>query len=258
MAIAPGEEINDERGRKVISRLAGFVDLDPSEVQQLVALAGREYRFERGDIIRSENEHDLYLLIDGWAASAVIVEDGSRQLITANLPGDILGLPGLAVRDPVDTVIALTDVEVIGISPRQIGEAFAHSPRLAALMFLISQEERSLLMERLALMGQASALTRLSALILRMQERHAQIDRNTDASFFMPLTQRELGELIGVTGVHMNALLKELRERGIAVIKARKLTILDRDELIRIAGVSPWCRSSPSWLPCPEPPVEVR
>ena len=116
-------------------------------------------------------------------------------------------------------------------------------------MFLISQEERSLLMERLALTGQASALTSLAALILRLYERNGQVDDTPTASFFMPLTQRELGELIGVSSVHTNSLIKKLRNEGVVSIKNRMLTIEDKPRLIEIAGISPWRRSRPSWLP---------
>ena len=235
--------------KRIISRLAGFATLEPTEIERLLTFEGPKSEFDRGDIIRSEGERELYLLLDGWAASAVVLADGSRQLITANLPGDILGLPALAMEEPIDTVVALTPVKVIHISQPQLGELFAHSPRLAAIMFLISQEERSLLMERLALTGQASALTSLAALILRLYERNGQVDDTPTASFFMPLTQRELGELIGVSSVHTNSLIKKLRNEGVVSIKNRMLKIEDKPRLIEIAGISPWRRSRPSWLP---------
>ena len=234
--------------KRVISRLAGFAKLHPSEIERLLQFEGPTSEFERGDVIRSEGERELYLVVDGWAASAVTLADGSRQLITANLPGDILGLPGLAMEEPIDTVVALTPVKVVHISQSQLGELFAHSPRLAAIMFLISQEERSLMMERLALIGQASALTRLAALALRLAERHGQMDDETTPSFFMPLTQRELGELIGVSSVHTNSLIKTLRTDGVLSIEKRTMTIMDKERLTQIAGISPWRRSRPEWL----------
>ena len=249
MSFRPKESSAEVKDRKVISRLTGFADLDPVEIQRLVELGGSRNHFERGDIIRSETEHNLYLLVDGWAASAVILADGSRQLVSVNLPGDILGLPGLAMREPIDAVMALTPVETIRIGQDQIGELFTASPRIAAIMFLISQEERSLLMERLALTGQADALTRLAALILRLHERHALSEEDPERGFFMPLTQREMGELIGVSSVHTNSLIKKLRNEGVVSIKNRMLTIEDKPRLIEIAGISPWRRCRPSWLP---------
>jgi CRP-like cAMP-binding protein len=179
----------------------------------------------------------------------VILADGSRQLVSVNLPGDILGLPGLAMREPIDAVMALTPVETIRIGQDQIGELFTASPRIAAIMFLISQEERSLLMERLALTGQADALTRLAALILRLHERHALSEEDPERGFFMPLTQREMGELIGVSSVHTNSLIKQLRVEGVVSVANRRMVIHDPARLSEIAGVPPWHRSKPRWLP---------
>ena len=249
MSFRPKESSAEVKDRKVISRLTGFADLDPVEIQRLVELGGSRNHFERGDIIRSETEHNLYLLVDGWAASAVILADGSRQLVSVNLPGDILGLPGLAMREPIDAVMALTPVETIRIGQDQIGELFTASPRIAAIMFLISQEERSLLMERLALTGQADALTRLAALILRLHERHALSEEDPERGFFMPLTQREMGELIGVSSVHTNSLIKQLRVEGVVSVANRSMVIHDPSRLSEIAGVPPWHRSKPRWLP---------
>ena len=249
MSFRPKESSAEVKDRKVISRLTGFAELDPVEIQRLVELGGSRNQFERGDIIRSETEHNLYLLVDGWAASAVILADGSRQLVSVNLPGDILGLPGLAMREPIDAVMALTPVETIRIGQDQIGELFTASPRIAAIMFLISQEERSLLMERLALTGQADALTRLAALILRLHERHALSEEDPERGFFMPLTQREMGELIGVSSVHTNSLIKQLRVEGVVSVANRRMVIHDPARLSEIAGVPPWHRSKPRWLP---------
>lgn len=244
-----------EKIRRVVSRLSGFVSLEPSELQQLSELGGRTCRFERGDVITSDVEHDTYLLVDGWAASAVMLADGSRQLISVNLPGDVLGLPGLAVQNPIDTVVALTTVEVTSISKERLGDMFRSNPRIAAIMFLISQEERSLLMEKLALTGQTAAITRLAALLMRICERSAQSEDTDGESempgkeFFLPLTQRELGELIGVSAVHTNALVKQLRNEGVLSIKNRSMTIHDAERLREIAGIVPWRRSEPKWLP---------
>ncbi|GGD59232.1 Crp/Fnr family transcriptional regulator [Aurantiacibacter arachoides] len=249
MTSEQGKDPQSERVRKVISRLAAFVDLEPAELERLSALGGFTSRFERGAVIRSEAAHDIYLLVDGWAASAVVLENGSRQLISVNLPGDILGLPGLALCEPIDTVVALTQVEVIRIDQQHLGALFESSPRLAAIMFLISQEERSLLMERLALTGQAEAMTRLAALILRLCERSSSLEDEVSRHFSMPLTQRELGELIGISAVHVNALVKQLRTSGIVSIKSRMMTIEDPARLNIIAGIAPWRRSKPDWLP---------
>lgn len=235
--------------RRAISRLSNFVKLGEQEVAQLTSMAGNHCVMAKGDIVHAQSSDCLYLLLDGWAAGAVMLENGSRHLTMVCLPGDILGLPSLAVRNPIDTVVALTDVLVCPIPVEAIGAMFASNPRLAALMFLVSQEERSLAIERLAMLGQADARSRLAALFIRLRERHSQLDKVGPLTFLMPLTQREIGELIGVSAVYVNGLLKEFRTSGLIKLQDRSLEIVDHRGLLDIAGIAPWHRSHPGWLP---------
>lgn len=237
--------------RRVVARLASFASLSEAEIARLAAMAGRPRMLKRGDPVRGENEDPahLHLLVDGWAASAITLASGCRQLTMISLPGDMLGLPSLAVREPIDAVVALTPVVVLDIPVEALSQLFADSPRLATLIFLISQEERVFAMERLALIGQAKARMRLAALFLRLSERLAQLEYGTGDRLPMPLTQQELGDLIGLSAVHVNALVRELKAAGVASVTARTLTIHDRAALAKEAGVARWRRSEPWWLP---------
>lgn len=240
-----------EHQRRVLSRLAGFAELTEAEVSHLAGSAGPPRQLTRGAPIRSEDDAStsLHLLIDGWAASAIALPNGARHLAAVSLPGDLLGLPSLAVAQPLDTVIALSPVVICALPIEAIAAIFTGSPRLAAMLFLVSQEERVLTMERLALMGQVPALNRLAAFFVRIADRIAQLERTLPARFKMPLTQKDLGDLIGVSTVHVNALIKELRTTGIVTVADGEMRILDLARLMDLAGVAPWRRSAPQWLP---------
>ena len=67
-------------------------------------------------------------------------------------------------------------------------------------------------------------------------------------SFSLPLTQVEIGDLIGISAVHVNAVLKQAREKNIMSIRSRELHILDFNALVETAGVQPWQRADPFWL----------
>lgn len=235
---------------RAIDRLNAFGILSGEEKESLGEMALAKRTVARGRSIRQDgaDANTLYILLEGWAASAISFSDGSRQLTSVSLPGDLLGLPALSVREPIDALIALNPVTVCDIPARNFAAMFTGMPRLATMLFLVSQEERMLAMERLALMGRAPAEARMAALFLRLQERLSQGAEDALASFAMPLTQVELGDLIGISAVHVNAVLKNLREAGIAAIRDRELHILDFDALVRAAGVQPWRRSDPDWL----------
>ena len=205
---------------------------------------------ERGDSIRKTGKGgaSLFLLLKGWAASAITFPDGSRQLTSVSLPGDLLGLPSLSVAEPIDTLIALNKVTVCDIPAANFAEMFTGMPRLATILFLVSQEERMLAMERIALMGRASAASRFAAFVLRLHERLGQGSDEAPMTFPLALTQIEIGDLIGISAVHVNAVLKQARERNIVSIRNRELHILDFEALVEAAGVQPWKRADPSWL----------
>ena len=236
---------------RVIGRLARFGALEESEKAHLIAMGGRVRQLERGATIQAEGmpTRTLDLLLDGWAASAVGLSDGSRQLVMLNLPGDLLGLPGLAVQKSIDTVIALSSVVVVEIQADSLLQMFWSQPGLAAKLYLVAQEERVMAMERLALVGKAPALARVAALFVRLGERLAKLGCGSEREYEIPLTQKDLADLVGVTAVHLNKLLRELRSAGIITLQKRQLRILKEQELWDIAQIEPWNTTRPFPLP---------
>lgn len=248
---------NTDRGKSaqsapaVLARFTSFARLSPQELEWLRSIAGPPKPYRRGMTIRSDGQRaqSLDLLVEGWASSAVLTSDGQRQLISINLPGDLLGLPALAVADSLDAVVALSSLVVREIRIEDLSRIFTEHPRLAALLFLISQEERALAMERLALMGRTGAKARLAALFIRLRERITPPDDSTPDRFHCYLTQQDMADLIGVTTVHLNAVLGELKAAGLVTLHHRQLTILNYPALLDTAGLAPWRLAQPDWLP---------
>ena len=232
---------------RVIGRLAKFGTLNETEKDHLIAMGGRVRHFERGATIQAEGvpTHSLDLLLDGWAASAVGLADGSRQLVMLNLPGDLLGLPGLAVQKSIDTVIALSPVAAVEIQSEALLKMFWSEPGLAARLYLVAQEERVMAMERLALVGKAPAIARVAALFVRLGERLAKLGCGSAREYEIPLTQKDIADLVGVTAVHLNKMLRELRTAGIITLKKHKLCLLKEAALWDLAQIEPWDTTQP-------------
>ena len=237
---------------RVLTRLARFGALDEAEKHHLMAMGGAVRQLERGAVIQAEGEptRTLDLLLDGWAASAVWLADGNRQLVMLNLPGDLLGLPGLAVKKSIDTVIALSPVVVCEIQTDTLLRMFWSQPGLAAKLYLVAQEERVMVMERLALIGKAPAIARpVAALFVRLGERLARLGCGSACDYEIPLTQKDIADMVGVTSVHLNKLLRELRTAGIITLEKRRLRILKERELWDLAQIAPWETTRPFPLP---------
>lgn len=242
---------NERHARLMVARLARYGQLADGELAFLKRMGGITRRLRRGDVVLpgADRKGLLYLVEEGWAASAMDLPNGSRELVSLNLAGDLLGLPSMGVSMPLDTIIALSPVSLRAIESSALGEMFLTQPRLAARLFLIAQEERLMGMERAALAGKAQGITRLAALVLRLGERMEIFKSGTALTYEWPLRQKDLADLIGVTDVHVNGLIRSLRETRLAVIEKRGVRILDEDGMWRLAQISPWQFQAPGWLP---------
>ena len=235
-----------------ISRFTAFAELGNSEISNLSAMPGTIRKLEPGEILRSEGDAPptMYLLHSGWTASSIGVAGGSRQMIKVHLPGDLLGLPSLAFAQACDTIHALSPAVVSEVEAHAIGAIFRSSPRLAALLFLISQEERVRLMDRLASIGRTDAIGRVAALILHL---HARVQCNKPEAgdtFHVPLTQADLADLTGLSKVHVNRTLQQLRGEKIVRWSSRSVTILDSERLRGLAQIpSRQLAKDLSWVP---------
>lgn len=220
-------------------RFAAFGGLTMGDIDQLKSLASPFKEVRRGDILRHEGDPHpkMYLLLSGWTASSMIVPDGGRQLFNIHMPGDMLGMPSLAMANAPDTITALTTVTVSMIDTSAMGRLFKSNARIAALLFLISQEERVALMDRLVSIGRTSAINRVAAVVAGLYRKLMRADPAMPPSFEVPLTQSDLADMTGLTVVHVNRTIQRLRQDKILSWIGHSLTILNPEELNRLAAM---------------------
>jgi CRP-like cAMP-binding protein len=112
-------------------------------------------------------------------------------------------------------------------------------PRLARLFWFSTNVDASITRELALSLGQRSAMSRMAHLFCELYERLQVVGRAEPDSYAFPLTQRELAECLGLTVVHANRTLQELRRRRLVELEARRLTILDREGLEEVAEFDP-------------------
>lgn len=237
-----------------ISRFTAFADLSAKDLGDLLTLAGGRRTLQKGDHVSHEGHASagLYLLLEGWTASSITFADGSRQLIKVHLPGDMLGLPSLALRHCAESIVALTPIAIGVIPEAALGRLFELNPRLAALLFLISQEERVMLMDRLASLGATSAVRRLAALLLQIHARVLRSDPTATGAFDFPLSQRDVADLNGVSAVHLSRALRQLRAAKLLTWTRYRITMIDVPGLTALAGIAQReLNQNARWLPMP-------
>ena len=236
------------------ARLAEFRSPSPAELEIFASLAGPVQQIARTRTIRREGDspQSVYMLLEGWVLSSMTLADGGRQIAKVHLPGDILGAPSIALDRAAETLTALTPVKLRSISLPGFGSLFTCAPHMAALMFLSAQQERVMLMDRLCSIGRTSAECRLADFLVHLHSRLNVVQPGIGARFEHPLTQEQIGDVIGLTAVHVNRVFRTLEDKGLIVRDGHMIELLDIPALRKLSGVPPRTLAKDlSWLPKP-------
>ena len=225
-------------GYALIEKLRSYVDLDDDEVRALTRLLMRTRRVPRGRdiVVQGQPYRALYVLLDGLALRYKVLPDGRRQVLNLIVPGDLIGLPACLYEGAIASVSGLTDTTVSPIEFEELFDLFRLYPRISAALFWTSAREAGIYVERLATIGRRSAYERLAHLILELLSRLQAVGLASPNSFEMPLTQEMLADTLGLSLQHVNRMIRNLREEGLASIEEHKVTIHDMESLVRLAG----------------------
>ena len=165
----------------------------------------------------------------GWAMRCRHMPDRRRQIIVTFLPGDLL------LSKQPDDIIALTQVSVDVIPYDTLQRALDRDADLAMrLMWQLGEDERRLHNWVVGL-GRANAAEKLATFLLELRGRLLAIGFAENNFFGLPMTQRDIGDHLGLTPVHVNRVLRHFREAGIVSMKSGTAYLKNIDALHRIA-----------------------
>ena len=207
-------------------------------------------------LVEAGTEHGyVYRVRRGWAGRVRTLGDGRSQFILIFLPGDLFAVKSMFVTIHPDTVEVLSDAVIERIDQRTLRDAFDSDRDVATRCTWQVLEEERRLHNWVVGLGQGSAEERLAMLLLDFRGRLilSRAIRPNSTAFDLPMTQQQLGDHLGVTTVHVNRVLKALREGGVVSVRGHKVEVGDLDALVRLAAPlldsferSQWASSSPA------------
>lgn len=220
-----------------LHRLNEFIGLEKADAEVFARLTAERRHFARHDVIRAHREpaNEVFFLVEGWVACCIHSASGSEQIVKVHLRGDLLGAPSLTLGTAAESLVALTRCTVDVIPSIRLGELFATAPRLSAAMFLSAQQERIWLMDRLMSIGRTNSVQRLAGFLYSIHQRLRAIEPELRSGFELPLSQKQLANVLGITTVHANRTLMQLEKTGLATRMGRWITIEDADGLRRLS-----------------------
>ena len=182
---------------------------------------------------------EAYVLLMGWAFRFRMFEDGRRQISRLFLPGDFIGLNASYLRIPEQCIVAVTDVELAKCNARMLMEVVRQSPRLWFAFLWSETRDRYITEERVASIGRRSAHERLAHILLELHRRLELVGEASADSFTLPLTQEHLADVLGLTSIHVNRVMRRLKEDGLVAAELRTIRLLERERLTLIADFDP-------------------
>jgi CRP-like cAMP-binding protein len=226
----------------LIRKLENFARLSASDKAVLQEVAAQDVRSvgARHDIAHEgDRPHSASLLLTGFAARYKLLEDGRRQIIALLVPGDLcdLRMSVFARRD--HSIGALVPSKVAQIPEADARRLLSHSARLERALTWNSLLDEAISREWTVNLGRRNALERLAHLFCELHCRLRAVGLATNHACEAPLTQAELADTVGISDVHVNRTLMELRNRGLITLQGKSLTIHDMDGLRELALFDP-------------------
>lgn len=186
------------------------------------------------DIVRqSDRSVQSCVLMRGMACSSKMTGDGGRQIIAFHLPGDLPDLLSLHVGTMDTTVTTMTPAS-IGIILHEDLRALFGNPRLVTALWRSLVADAAVTREWVVNLGDRQALPRTAHLLSELINRMEGIGAVDGDSFDLPITQEKLADALGMSSVHANRCLQNLRRRGLISWTGKVLAVLDRPALAEL------------------------
>lgn len=222
-------------------RLSAYAKLSQDECAALAKVSRAKVTVDaRRDIVHEGDRPSVVrLVLSGWACRYKTTADGNRQIVGLFIPGDFCDLNIYILRHMDHSIGALTSVRIAEISPDQIEKLMDDHPRVTRALWWHDLVTASIQREWLLNIGARGAFERLAHLFAEMFFRMRAVGLVEGDSCEFPLTQNDLGDAMGLTPVHVNRMLQELRQKGLVEVERKRLRIPDLDALMQAGQFNP-------------------
>jgi CRP-like cAMP-binding protein len=221
----------------LLRRLSIVSGLDEGDIAALRSLPVFIRQVESGTPIVREGDRpsECCLIVEGFCVRAKSTSSGQRQILSIHIPGEVPDLQSLHLQVMDHDLVTLVPSTLGFISHTSLRAMTRARPNVAELLWRDTLIDASLFREWIVNVGQRPAPDRLAHMIVELRERLAVIGRVKNNAFDMPMTQEQLGEALGVTAVHANRIVKQLRDENVLDVQRGRVTIRDEAKLQELA-----------------------
>jgi CRP-like cAMP-binding protein len=225
----------------LIQNLGRRDHISDAERQLLEQLPRRTRPFQNGEEVVREGSRpsDSCLIVSGLAARAQFLHDGKRQLAALHVPGDFIDLHALLLKLMDHSVVAIGTCEAAFIPHASLLSLIESAPHLGRLFWLSTVIDGAIQRTWITSLGRRSPTMHIAHLICELYVRLELIGLAQDQSFEFPATQNDIADMVGLSLVHVNRTIQDLRLTQLVRWQNRVVTVPDIDRLRRFAEFDP-------------------
>jgi CRP-like cAMP-binding protein len=220
----------------MIRKLRKSTNLDDGDIEALRALPIHIRQLAADTPIVKEGDRPAHccLMIAGYSARSKTTDQGKRQILSTHIPGDIPDLQSLHLHK-MDHDFWTLSACTLGFIPHEaLRELTRTRPMVAEALWRETLVDAAIFREWIVNVGRRPAGARLAHLVLEMRERLAAVGLAGNGYYELPMTQADLADALGLTPVHVNRVLKELRADGLLDMRRHLVTLGDAERLAKI------------------------
>jgi CRP-like cAMP-binding protein len=216
-------------------------ELSDEEAGVIAGLVPEPQLFDAGADIVKEGDRPTSsaLLVEGFAGRYKVLEGGGRQITALHVAGDFVDLHSMLLKTMDHGVTCLTPCWVSKVPHTRLVEASERYPHLGRMFWLITLIDGAIHREWLTAMGRRTALAHMAHLICELYTLLAAVELASDFTFLAPISQSTLADVLGLSSVHVNRVLQELRATELISWQGATVKILDWDGLKKVAEFDP-------------------
>ena len=210
------------------------VYLDQDERNRLEASITEIRRLEpRQTIVRAGRQlHESTLLVDGFMCRYIDDRNGLRQLVAVHVPGDFVDLHSFPLKVLDHDVATLTSATVAIVPHSRLDGLMRDCPRLTRKLWFSTLIDAAIHRAWLFRLGRLDAVGRVAHFLCETNARLVSAGLSDGRRFTLGVTQADLAEICGLTNVHVNRVLRHLREERLCTFRSSLVEILDPQLLV--------------------------
>ncbi|MBH1998909.1 MAG: Crp/Fnr family transcriptional regulator [Sphingomonadaceae bacterium] len=178
-------------------------------------------------------------LIEGLICRYMDDREGQRQLVAVHVAGDFVDLHAYPLKHLDHDVSTLTACKIATVPHRNLDILMSQRPALAKLLWFSTLLDAAMHREWIFRLGRLDAVARVGHFFCEIEAKLRAVGLSDGARFDLAMTQNDLGEACGITPVHLNRMLRVLKERGLLQMQGRRVEILDHRGLMQLSEFDP-------------------